>query len=125
MGAESELVDAFERVRRALLANDATALGHLVAEDYRGFDPSGQRHDRNLLLEAYGPGGVRLETYDTMDVETRVIGDVGLVMGLGSLRGGYGDQVFEHSLRFLDVYVRRDAKWRLYVSQVTEVDGGP
>jgi hypothetical protein len=54
-------------------------------------------------------------------VATRIVGDVGLVMGLGTLSGTYGEHQFEHELRFLDVYVRRGSTWRLSVSQVTEV----
>jgi ketosteroid isomerase-like protein len=115
-----ELLVAADAVRRALLGNDVDALTRLVAEDYCGFDPSGSGNDRKRLLEAYAPGGVRLLAYETRDVAARVVGEVGLVMGLGRLSGRFGDQPFEHNLRFLDVYVRRDAAWLLLVSQATE-----
>ncbi len=77
-----------------------------------------------MLLEAYGPGGVRLLKYETSDVTARIVGDVGLVMGLGALAGRYGDQTFQHDLRFLDVYVHRGSAWLLLVSQVTELQPG-
>ncbi len=76
-----------------------------------------------MLLQAYGPGGVQLLKYETTDVTTRIVGNVGLVMGLGALQGRYGDQTFRHNLRFLDVYVRRGSAWLLWVSQVTELQG--
>ena len=117
-----ELLDVSERVRAALLSNDPGALLDLVAEDYCGFDPQGGKHDRETMLQAYAPGGVKLDTYETRDVTTRTIGDAGLVMGLGRLSGNFGDHEFKHNVRFLDVYERCSGSWRLLVSQVTELE---
>jgi hypothetical protein len=123
LSRSEDLLDAFQAIRAALLGNDSEALVNLVADDYCGFDPNGGMHDREMMLEAYGPGGVQLETYETKEVTTRVIGAVGLVMGVGALSGRYGEHEFEHRLRFLDVYVRRGSFWLLLVSQVTEITG--
>jgi len=120
-----DLLQAAAAIRHALLDNDVDALGRLVADDYCGFDPTGCRQDCPMLLQAYGPGGVQLLKYDTTDVTTRIVGNVGLVMGLGGLMGRYGDHTFEHNLRFLDVYVHRGCAWLLWVSQVTELPKGP
>jgi ketosteroid isomerase-like protein len=119
-----DLLEACEGIRQALLNNDVAALVQLVADDYCGFDPNGGKQDRAMMLQAYGPGGVQLDTYETIDVTTRVLGDVGLVMGVGTLSGRYGEHQFEHSLRFLDVYVHRGSAWLLSVSQVTELKTG-
>ena len=115
------ILAAFEGVRSALLSNDSQALTELVAEDYRGFDPHGTEHDRDMMLEAYRPGGVDLDVYETSDVTSQVIGEIGLLMGVGKLSGRYEEHEFSHNLRFLDVYVLRDGSWRLLVSQVTEI----
>jgi len=117
------LLEAFERMRQGLLANDTDLLARLLADDYRGFDPYGGEHDRAMLIQVYRSGGVRLRHYDTSEVTARIVGDVGLVMGLGALAGSYGEIQFEHRLRFLDVYVYSDSAWRLLASQVTEVRG--
>ena len=119
-----DLLEASAAIRHALLGNDADSLTRLVADDYCGFDPTGCRQDRSMLIRAYGPGGVRLLKYETTDVTARIVGDVGLVMGLGALSGRYGDVAFEHDLRFLDVYVHRGSAWLLLVSQVTELQTG-
>ena len=119
-----DLLEAFEGIRQALLSNDVDALTRLLADDYWGVDPSGGTQDRAMMLQAYGPGGVHLHTYETRDVATRIVGDVGLVMGVGILSGRYGEHHFEHNLRFLDVYLHRGSTWLLSVSQVTEVRRG-
>lgn len=123
MNSAEDLLEAAESLRQALLANDVVSLGMLLADDYRGFGPDGAAHDRAMMLDAYGPGGVQLVTYETSEVTTRIVGDVGLVMGLGVIGGRYGDQAFRHRVRFLDVYVHRGARWQLFVSQVSELPG--
>ena len=120
METSESLLEAFAGIRAALLDNNVDALSGMVADEYCGFDPTGAGHDRQLLLQAYGPGGVQLTEYETSEVTARVIGEVGLVMGIGSLRGSFDSQPFEHYLRFLDVYVHRGS-WLLSVSQVTEL----
>ena len=118
------LLEAFERIRHGLLNNDTDLLSRLVADDYRGFDPNGGEHDRAVLLQVYSPGGVQLHSYDTSEVTTRIVGDVGLVMGVGALSGRHDEQQFEHRLRFLDVYEYSGSDWLLLVSQVTEMTSG-
>ena len=124
MTRTEDLLRAIEDTRQALLSNDAVALTRLLADDYCGVDPNGSRQDRAMMLQAYGPGGVQLHTYETSDVATRIVGDVGLVMGVGTLSGTYGGCQFEHNLRFLDVYVHSGSTWLLSVSQVTELGRG-
>jgi len=109
----------FERFKEALFDSDAEALREIIAEDYQGFDPQGQPQDMKMILEAYGPGGVRLDRYDVEDLETRIVGDVGIIMGRGCIRGRYADHEFEHRVRFLDMYIHREGAWRLYLTQVT------
>jgi ketosteroid isomerase-like protein len=120
MDRSETLLVAFAGIRSALLDNDADALRNLVADDYCGFDPTGAKHDRHMLLQSYAPGGVQLTEYEASEVTARVIGDVGLVMGVGSLRGSLDGHHFAHNVRFLDVYVYCDS-WLLTVSQVTEL----
>ena len=122
MSSEEQLMQSFERFRKALFDCDADALREMIAEDYRGFDPQGQLQDKRMTLEAYCPGGVKLDRYDVEDLETRIIERVGIITGTGRIQGRYADSVFEHHVRFLDVYVHEDGRWRLYVSQVTPLD---
>jgi hypothetical protein len=119
---EEELQRAARAIRKALLENDTGALRRLVAEDYRGVDPRGGESGRDVMLVAYAPGGVRLDTYETSDVTARVLGEVGLMRGIGVLHGTFGPEAFAHRVRFLDVYVRQHGGWRLLTSQVTEIE---
>jgi hypothetical protein len=72
-----------------------------------------------MTLKAYQPGAVKLDRYNAEETEIRVVGDVGIITGVGDIHGVFGDDEFEHRLRFLDLYIRRGDGWQLYLSQVT------
>ena len=122
MSSKEQLLQTFERFRKALFDRDVNALREMIAEDYQGFDPQGQRQDKKTTLEAYCPGGVKLERYDVADLEIRIIGKVGIISGTGRIQGTYAESVFAHHLRFLDVYIDENGHWRLYLSQVTPLE---
>ena len=67
------------------------------------------------------PGGVALEEFEADEVETISWPDTVLVRGSALIRGLYGEYDFEHALRFLDVYARREEKWQLVASHVCDI----
>jgi len=115
------LLAAFRAVRDALLAGDAEALRELYAEDFRSHSLHGDVEGRAAVLDAYGPGGVRLDVFEVEDLTAEVFGEVGLLTGLGSISGSYDATEFRHRVRFVDIYLRRDGRWRYYFSQSTEI----
>jgi len=119
--ADLNVLDVFERIRRAMLSGRADEIREHVAEDYRGSDAGGQLHDRDLMLHLYGPGGIDLEVFDAPEVQVKNLGDTALLSGIASIRGEYHGVRFAHELRFLDVYVRRDSAWQLIASHVTDL----
>lgn len=119
MDSTARLSSRFEQFRQALLHSDGEKLDELLAEDYRGVGPAGEPSDKKGTLEAYRPGGVRLDAYEVEGLETRVFGPAALITGRGRIHGGYGGGEFEHRVSFVDVYVDRGAGWQLVYSQVT------
>ena len=119
--SESQVLEIFESLRKAMLSNDAETLRSHVAEDYRGSDASGRLHGRDEYLAAYGPGGVELTAFEVSDLHTEIWNDTVLISGIVELRGAWKDQQFEHRSRFLDVYRRRNQVWQLMASSVTDI----
>jgi ketosteroid isomerase-like protein len=119
--SEDQVLEAFNKIRDALRAGDTDALTQLIAEDYQGFDLRGNPEDRQIILEVYRPGGAKLTTFEVEELATRVIGNVGFVTGRGTIGGEYGDDTFEHTVRFMDVFAKQGATWQLIASQNTEL----
>ncbi len=118
------LLAAFRAVRDALLAGDTEALREIYAEDFRSHSLHGDVEGRAAVLDAYGPGGVRLDVFEVEDLTAEVFGEVGLLTGLGSISGSYDAAEFRHRVRFVDIYLQRDGRWRYYLSQSTEIVPG-
>ena len=119
MSDKTELLETFDRLRDALFANDVHMLQRLMAEEYIGYDPLGNPQDLKMSLDAYQPGAAKLDKYDIDEIDARVIGEVGIITGKGYIHGTFAGSEFEHTLRFLDLYVHREGTWQLYMSQVT------
>ncbi len=119
MSDRENILEAFLKLRSALLSNDIPMLKRLITEDYIGYDFQGNPQDFKKTLEAYQPGCVKLDRYDVEDVEVRIIGDAGVITGTGYIQGTFAEFEFEHSLRFMDIYILRDSRWQFYLSQVT------
>lgn len=115
------LMDAFHAVRDGLLANDTESLRDLYDEDFRSHSIRGDVEGREAVLEAFKPGGIRLEMFEIEDLAVETIGEVGLLTGLGSLSGRSDNTEFRHRVRFVDVFLWRDGRWRYHFSQSTEI----
>jgi ketosteroid isomerase-like protein len=115
------LLAAFMAVRDALLAGDTEALRALYAEDFRSHSLRGEVEGREAVLEAFGPDGVRLDMFEVEDLAVEVFGDVGILTGLGSIGGRFDRTEFRHRVRFVDIFLRRDGRWRYLFSQSTEI----
>jgi hypothetical protein len=115
------LLAAFRAVRDALLSGDGEAIRELYDEDFRSHSIRGDVEGRQAVLDAYGPSGLRLDMFEVEDLAVEVLGVVGLLTGLGSISGLYDATEFRHRVRFVDIYLWRDGRWRFHFSQSTEI----
>ena len=121
MKSEASLLDAVQRLATAERQGDVATLEQLLAADYEGHDPAGRRQDRAGVLRAYTDSGARLTRVQLSELEARIIGETGLVTGISSMQGQEGAEHFTFRLRFLEVYVWREAHWELVASQNTRL----
>ena len=120
MPTEAEVKECFYRFRDALLANDVDTLDALLAPDYRGYNLRGEPEGRDMILQAYSPGVVKMDRFDTNELRVEVWGAVGIVTGCGIVEGSAGGERWKHELRFCDIYRYGEVGWQLYLSHATE-----
>jgi ketosteroid isomerase-like protein len=121
VSSEAALLEAARRLADAERRGDVGALEELVAADYVGYDPSGRPQDRAGLTRGYADGTVRITTLDQRDLRAQVLGEAGFVSGVSTYRGHQGEEPFDLTLRFLDVYAWREGRWQLVASQDTRL----
>lgn len=119
------LLAVFRAVREALLSGDRAAIRDLYADDFRSHSLRGDVEGRDEVLEAFGPGGVKLDMFEVEGLAVEVFGDVGILTGLGQIGGRYDKTEFRHRVRFVDIFHRREGRWRYRFSQSTEVVSDP
>ena len=119
--AEDQVLEIFHAIRNAMLDNDRDVLLEHVAEDYVGSDAGGRVHDREAMVSGFSPGGVALEAFDVSEIKTRAWEKTVIVTGRAWFEGSWGENIFEHHLRFLDVYANRRGTWKLVASHVTDI----
>jgi ketosteroid isomerase-like protein len=122
MSREEALMATFHEFQDALFASDVEALDRILAQDYRGYNLRGDLEGREVVLGAYAPGGVSLETFEVRDLQVDVIGEVGIFTGTGYIAGSYDGESWEHHLRFCDIYVDRSGAWKLLLSHATPTE---
>ena len=115
------LLKTFENFKTALFTGDRQKLDQIIAIDYRGYTIYGTIEDREAILNVYGNSLLQLEKYDVHDIRVEVIGEVGIISGQGYIRCKYDGVLFEHRVRFLDIYRFRGSDWQLYLTQITEI----
>jgi ketosteroid isomerase-like protein len=115
------LLATFVAITEAERRGDVDEVARHVADDFRGADPGGEPQDREKMLAGHRRADVRVESLDTSELETRIVGEVGLVTGRLRIGGRAAGERFELRLRFLDVFAWRDGRWWLIASHGTPI----
>lgn len=98
---------------QALEAQDADAVGCILAEEFQDADPEGKLHTRSETLAQIPhrrPGKNILS-----ELDPHVFGDFGYIRGLATLVDGQGKT--KARVRFTDIYVYRDQRWLAVAGQ--------
>ena len=114
LSAELELEVALRRFARAWAAGDAAQLDAMLAPDYTHVDPTGAFVDREDWLDDTRDRAGRGTTVGFRHVTIRRHGDVAIITGVIVMSGGgilAVDDPRDLSLRFTQVWSRRDGRW--------------
>lgn len=118
---ERSLLSVSEELKKALFECDEKKLKELISDDYQGFSLNGTVENKEIILQNFKPGGIKLTKYATKDTQCEVINDLGIITGKGKIEGIYGKYKFQHEVLFTDIFRYINNKWQYYRSQVTEI----
>jgi ketosteroid isomerase-like protein len=132
--AEADLRATIAELRTASVEGDTQKVVASMTDDYLQTDISGLAQNKDTWLKNYfipvadliKAGKFRWESYDLKDVEIRIHGDTGIVVGALEAKGSGArfdverhtwvadpNASFSGKLRFTRVYIRREGKWLL------------
>jgi ketosteroid isomerase-like protein len=109
-----------ERLERewvdALRAGDSATLERIWDEEFVFTDPGGHTLSREECLRDLASGALSLEEASLRSLRVQVFGDTGVVLGYVTLVGKAGRTRYDGDYDFMDVYAKRDGRWRAVLS---------
>jgi ketosteroid isomerase-like protein len=114
-----ELREIEDQLAAAWVAGDRSVHERVLAEDWSVIDAQGRiRNKAEVLEEMFRPG--ERELTGTIDeVNVRPYGDWAIVTGKTYVAGRYEGNEIKVTLRFMDVFRRREGTWQVVASQAT------
>ncbi len=106
---------------QAVAAHDVNAINRIEADDFVGTDPRGTVTHKPDDLEAARSDALRLTDFKLEDVKVNLYDGNAVLTGTTTFSGTAHDQTFGGSYRWTDVFVERDGRWQVVISQATTI----
>ena len=119
-----DLAAAARAYDQAQIKSDKVALERLLADDYLLANSSGQIETKAQFIADQVAPGYRLDPYVVQQPIEKVMGDSALLGGVAKLSGTDGGKPFAVSLRFMDVWAKRNGHWQVVFTQAMHVPKG-
>jgi len=94
---------------------DLAAIEGILASDYRQIRADGTLLGGEAVLESCRSGERYWEIAASSDFDLRFEGGIALLLGRWHGKGVNAGQPFDYTVRFLSVYVRKGASWKLWL----------
>jgi ketosteroid isomerase-like protein len=104
---------------KALLDEDATAVGNLISNDFTVTSFNGQNIDGRALQQAIGQGYIVIDSGMLTGARTRTYGDVAVVQGFWNVSARIQNNGFNGNVAYTTVCVRSGGKWKITTAQFT------
>jgi ketosteroid isomerase-like protein len=104
---------------KALLEEDAAAVGSLVSNDFTVISFNGQTIDGRSLQQAIGQGFIIIDSGMLTGTRTRTYGDVAIVSGLWNVSARIQNNGLNGDVAYTTVCVRSGGKWKVTSAQLT------
>jgi ketosteroid isomerase-like protein len=119
--SRDELVAVTHEWDRAMVENDAEAIGRYMADDWVIVGSDGQVGDRASFLALVKSGTLSHDVMESHDLDIRVYGDTAVVLARGISGGKYQGRPFREIERVSCVFVRTDGRWRCVLTHLSRL----
>lgn len=120
---EEDLLAVVNEWDRAMVENDAEAIGRYMADDWTIVGPDGSVGDKATFLGQVRSGALTHDVMESHDMKVRFYGEVAVVVGRGISGGLYQGQAFRLVERTSCVFVRQEDRWRCVLTHLSLIAG--
>lgn len=107
---------------QAEVEKDASALDHLLADNFSFVDIDGSMQNKAEFLASIKHPAERIETIGNESLQARVYPDTVIVIGTYHERGTLNGKGYYHHGRFTDTWIREGSSWMCVASQSTLIE---
>ena len=122
---EDELRRVVAAWDRAMVTNDADAIGRYMADDWVIIGPDGGVGDKPTFLSLVASGALTHDVMESHDVDVRPYGDAAVVVARGISGGAFQGRPFYLVERASSVFVRQADAWRCVSTHLSLIAGSP
>jgi hypothetical protein len=116
----ADLAKAVKDYDEAQIHGDKAELQRLVADDYTLVNSSGRVQSKAELIADYTTPGYKIEPFEILQPVEKVWSDGAVMGGVVNLRGIDGGKPFSVTLRFADIWAKRNGKWQVIYTHVSK-----
>jgi hypothetical protein len=116
----ADLAKAVKDYDEAQIHGNKAELQRLVADDYTLVNSSGRVQSKAELIADYTMPGYKIEPFEILQPVEKVWSDGAVMGGVVNLRGTDGGEPFAVTLRFADIWAKRNGKWQVIYTHVSK-----
>jgi hypothetical protein len=116
----ADLAKAVRDYDRAQIDGNRAELERLLADDYTLLNGAGKTETKAQFVAESTAPGFKLEPFVIEDAIEKVWSDGAVMGGIATLRGTDGGKPFEATLRFADIWAKRNGKWQVIYTHVSK-----
>ena len=117
----ADLAKAVRDYDEAQVQGNRAELERLIADDYTLVSGAGEVQDKARLIADYTTPGYKIEPFKVLEPVEKVWNDGAALGGLVHLKGVSEGKPFAVSLRFIDVWARRNGRWQVVYAHVSRL----
>jgi ketosteroid isomerase-like protein len=119
--AEEALISLAHEWDRAMVENDAEAIGRYMADDWTIIGSDGRVGDKATFLGLVKSGALSHDVMESDDLKVRVYGDTAVVTSRGISGGKYQGQAFREVEQVSCVFVRQEGQWKCVLTHLSRI----
>jgi ketosteroid isomerase-like protein len=123
--SERDLIELSHAWDRAMIRNDADAIGEFMADDWLIIGADGRESDKLTFLALVRSGALTHDVMSSGGFRVRLYGDAAVVLHDGVSGGRFQGHAFRDHERVSSVFVRTDGRWRCVLTHLSRKDEGP
>ncbi len=120
-GAEKEVLLVQARRFRAMTENDVSALESILSDDLTYTHTTGRTETKAEFLSSLQARGIAYHSIEPTHVKVRISATTAVITGISAMKVSAGENNYEFSIRFIEVYENDEESWRLIAWQSTRL----